>query len=165
MRSRSSLLRLFAVALTAIVLGVACGAEAGPAATIDAPVWSFDGELVNLAELTGTPMVVNFFAKSCPPCVAEMPMFESVSQDLGPKIRFVGVSEDINQTAAEDIIGATGITYISLWDRDGSALSTFEAFALPATIFVAADGRIIESHTGVLNEDQLRSKIDELVAA
>ena len=42
--------------------------------------------------LTGAPVVVNFFASWCVPCVEEMPAIEAVHQSLGDRVTFVGLA-------------------------------------------------------------------------
>lgn len=155
--------RLIAILLAISVLGAACsdGGNAEPQ-ILAGEVWSFDNESINLSELSGQPLVINFFAESCAPCVAEMPMFQMVADSLAGEVAFVGVSEDPNAGAAEGILELTGVTYPTWWDRDGSALSALGTFGLPSTIFVNSDGTIHEARTGAINEDTLRDFIAQL---
>ena len=146
-----------ALALT----GCASDGPSAPQATIDADVVTLDGDPANLTDFTGSPLVVNFFAESCAPCVAEMPMFERVANDVDGAVTFVGVSEDATAGAARRIIEETGVTYAIVWDSDGSALIGFSGLGLPTTLFVDADGQVVESHTGALSEDDLRALMAE----
>src|SRR5687768_1393784 len=50
-----------------------------------------EGGSMSLGDLRGTPVVLNFFAEWCPPCVTEMPAFEAVHQELGDRVAFVGL--------------------------------------------------------------------------
>ncbi len=147
------------------MLAGACGAnDPEPEAFSTVDVWDFDSQPVELSHSAGRPLVVNFFAESCAPCVAEMPAFDAVYQALADEVDVIGVSEDATAAAGQRIIAATGITYPAVWDADGSALSRFDAFGLPTTIFVSANGEIREVHTGVLTEESLTAKIDDLFA-
>jgi thiol-disulfide isomerase/thioredoxin len=161
--SRRSSIRRFAAVLvvTSLVVAACAGSGSTEPQTLQAPVSTLDGDPVDLADFVGGPLVVNFFAESCPPCVAEMPTFEAIANEVAPEITFIGVSEDPSSVGARRIIGETGITYPVVWDRDGSALISFEALGMPTTLFVDSNGDILELHTGALSADDLRGLLAE----
>lgn len=120
----------------------------------------WDGTEGTLGDFAGRPVVLNFFASWCVPCIAEMPDFELVHQELGDQVRFVGVNETDQRTAAEGIIERTGITYEVVRD-DGPLLESLEGFVMPTTVLINADGRVVRVHSGPMDAAQLRTAIDE----
>lgn len=127
-------------------------------ATVEWPVQGTEGTLAD--DLQG-PAVVNFFASWCAPCIAEMPDFEQVFQDVEGRVDFVGVAINDRTAEAERIVEQTGITY--RWARDGrgDVANAAKITQMPATMFVGADGEVVEVHSGALDEEQLRDLISE----
>ena len=152
---------LAAVATVALV-ATGCGDDTREATLSDIAVYDFDGTPEVITH-EGRPMVVNFFAESCAPCVAEMPAFESVFQRLSGGVDFVGISEDATAAAARRIIETTGISYRATWDADGTAFAQFEALGLPTTVFITEAGEIVDVHTGALSAEGLSTMIAELL--
>lgn len=130
-----------------------------PAPTSD--YTTFDGEEASVADYAGTPMVVNFFASWCVPCVREMPAFEQVHQDVGDQVAFVGVNVQDSETEGQAIVDDTGITYDVGRDPDGSLLASFGGVAMPTTVLVDADGTIVRVLSGATSAEELRAAIDE----
>ncbi len=130
-----------------------------PAPTSD--YTTFGGEEASVADYAGTPMVVNFFASWCVPCVREMPAFEQVHQDLGDQVAFVGVNVQDSETEGQAIVDDTGITYDVGRDPDGSLLASFGGVAMPTTVLVDADGTIVRVLSGATTAEELRAAIDE----
>ena len=130
-----------------------------PAPTSD--YTTFDGEEASVADYAGTPMVVNFFASWCVPCVLVMPAFEQVHQDLGDQVAFVGVNVQDSETEGQAIVDDTGITYDVGRDPDGSLLASFGGVAMPTTVLVDADGTIVRVLSGATSAEELRAAIDE----
>ncbi|MGH3442508.1 MAG: TlpA family protein disulfide reductase, partial [Nitriliruptorales bacterium] len=134
------------------------GGSPAPGVTFEA----FDGGQVTLADFHGPePLVVNFWASWCPPCVAEMPDIERVHQDLGGEVAFLGINTQDTEEAADRLVGETGVTYPLVRDPDGQVASAFGVFGMPSTFFVTADGQVAHQHTGSMTEEQLRALIDE----
>lgn len=129
---------------------------------VDFDFATFDGGTDNFANYVGTPLVINFFARTCPACVSEMPEFEHVSNTLGDVVNFVGISTDPRQEDAEILIEETGVTYDLGWDPAGDLFAEFGGFAMPTTVFVSSDGTVAEVWSGVLTADDLTKKIQEL---
>ena len=75
--------------------------------------------------LTGAPIVVNFFASWCAPCVEEMPAIEAVHQSLGDQVTVVGLANQDGDENALATVEATGVTYPTYGDPDSSAISYF----------------------------------------
>jgi cytochrome c biogenesis protein CcmG, thiol:disulfide interchange protein DsbE len=153
--------------LLAMVLAACSGGEdiaaSGPPAP-DRPFETFDGETTSLPELEGTPVVVNFWASWCAPCIAEMPDFEAVHQDLGDRVRFLGLNTQDERAAADELVEQTGVTYDLALDPDGDLFRDFGVFAMPTTVFVDAAGRVAHRHSGLATQQQLRDLIDEHLA-
>ena len=104
---------------------------------------------------------MNFFASWCGPCILEMPDFEEVFQDYGDEVNFVGLDTQDNIDDGRNIAEETGVTYTLASDDDGSVFAAFEGFGMPTTVLISADGEIVDMHTGLLQGDALRDKIDE----
>jgi len=111
---------------------------------------------------TGTPVVVNFFASWCAPCIDEMPAFEAVHQSLGGRVTFLGMANRDTPDDARATMAATGITYPAFGDPDTSALTYFGGLAMPTTVFIGPDGVVRDVHSGALTEEALRGKLTEL---
>jgi thiol-disulfide isomerase/thioredoxin len=109
--------------------------------------------------LTGAPMVVNFFAPWCAPCVDEMPAFERVHQDVGDEVTFTGLAVPPDLDEAVDTVAATGVTYPTYADSLDDALLFFEGINMPTTVFLGADGEVLHVNTGPLTEDELRAEL------
>jgi cytochrome c biogenesis protein CcmG, thiol:disulfide interchange protein DsbE len=121
----------------------------------DVEVEDFAGERVSLTDLSGGPLVVNFWASWCPPCIAEMPDLEAVNQLADGRIRFVGINTQDTEERAAQLVEQTGVTYDLLRDPDGRLFQVFGVFGMPSTFYVDADGVIVGRHTGLLTRDTL----------
>lgn len=97
------------------------------------------------ADLEGRPALVNMWATWCPPCREEIPFFQALHEEFGPRgLRVVGVSSD-NAGAfdqVEEFLGSAGVTYENLLDPRSQAMDAFRLFGLPATYLVDAEGQI-----------------------
>jgi cytochrome c biogenesis protein CcmG, thiol:disulfide interchange protein DsbE len=125
------------------------------------PYLTFDGGEANTAAYIGTPLVINFFAEWCAPCVAEMPAFEEVHQERLDQVAFLGISTQETSDDGQAIIDSTGITYDVGRDPDGEMFATFGGTGMPTTALVDQNGTVVDVHSGALTADELREWLDE----
>jgi thiol-disulfide isomerase/thioredoxin len=111
--------------------------------------------------LDGKPMVLNFFAQWCQPCREEMPAFEQVHQELGDDVVFVGVATRENPERSLRMVEETGVTYPTFTDPADTVVTLFDAVTLPVTVFIDADGNVIDSQVRKFDADGLRTEIAE----
>lgn len=132
----------------------------GPAApTFALP--GFDGGTVRLADFEGEPLVVNYWASWCAPCLAELPGFEQVYQKHRGSVAFLGINLNDQPEYAKAVVDRTGISYQLARDVDGSSFVAFGASGMPTTVFISADGRILELYTGDLTARELEARISK----
>ena len=122
---------------------------------------TFDGAPASTADYRGRPLVVNFFASWCTPCIAEMPDFEAVHQTLGDDVAFLGLALRDPVEEAQALVERTGVTYDVGRDSDGSALAFYGGLGMPTTVFLDAEGTVVEVHSGQLSAAQLERIIRE----
>ena len=120
----------------------------------------FDGGTGTIADYQGSPLVVNFFASWCPPCVREMPEFQDVFQSLEGRVAFLGLSQDSSPQAALDLVERTGVTYDVGWDLDLEVYGATESVAMPTTGFVSPSGELVDTFAGVLDAESLAELIE-----
>ncbi|MBT2543763.1 TlpA family protein disulfide reductase [Streptomyces sp. ISL-44] len=132
-----------------------------------------DGKTLDTTELKGKIVVLNVWGSWCPPCRAEAPGFAKVSKELadaGKDVAFVGINTRDNSTQnATAFEESYGITYPSLYDPDGKLMlrfpkGTLNPQAIPSTIVLDKEGKIAARTLIAVNETQLRSMIDPLLA-
>ncbi len=157
-----------AVVLAATAVAFVAGAVLSPEApeVPDGPDLSdltfdtFDGGTGTLADYAGTPLVVNFFASWCPPCVREMPEFQEVFERLDGQVAFLGLSQDQSAQDALDLVEITGVTYDVGWDLDLEVYKETGSIAMPTTAFVSPSGELLDTFAGVLDTESLAERIE-----
>ena len=120
-----------------------------------------DGSSASFEKYRGRPLVVNFFASWCAPCLAEMPGFERTSQDLGDRVAFLGINLQDSPEAGRQVVERTGITYDVARDPSGSLFQSFGAIAMPTTVLIDANGQVVDLISGELSARSLRERIDK----
>ena len=104
--------------------------------------------------MRGRPLLVNFWATWCPPCVTEMPMLDSFHRTRGADgWQVVGLAIDgptpvrefLRQRPVGFPIGLAGLTAVELTRRLGNA-----GGGLPFTVVVGADGQVLARKLGAL---------------
>ena len=125
------------------------------------PYETFDGGEANTAGYLGTPLVINFFAEWCAPCVAEMPAFEAVHQERMGEVAFLGISTQESGEDGQAIIDSTGITYDVGRDPEGEMFEHFGGTGMPTTALVDENGTVVDVHSGAMTSQELRDWLDE----
>lgn len=124
-----------------------------------------DGRPATLSDFEGQPVMVNFWATWCPPCRLEMPEFQGAfeaHQQDGLVILAVNEYEDA-EVVRSFFYDEMGFTYTPLLDSDGEVGKAYGAVGLPATFFIAPDGKVAAIHRGLLSETQLDGYLAELI--
>ncbi|MGH3442690.1 MAG: TlpA family protein disulfide reductase, partial [Nitriliruptorales bacterium] len=117
---------------------------------------------VSLADYSGRPVVVNFWASWCPPCRKEMPALEAAYRKVKGRVAFVGVNHQDARDDALALLDDAGVTYRSGYDPNGNVAPEYGLFGMPTTVFVSADGEILERITGAMTEDRLLETIESV---
>ncbi len=118
------------------------------------------GELV-MEALRGAPMVLNFWATWCVPCVREMPELDHFQREYADRgWRVVGLALD-NLKAVREFLAKTPVSYaIGLAGFDGSTLSRElgnDKGGLPFTVIINRQGEIVRRRLGQTSLDELRT--------
>jgi thiol-disulfide isomerase/thioredoxin len=109
------------------------------------------GRAVDLAGLTGRPLVLNFWAPYCGSCRTEMPALARVHADLGSAVSVIGVDyQDTEPGGAIAFAGALRATYPQLADVDGLTKAPLQIQGLPYTFFVRPSGTVAYVQKGPL---------------
>lgn len=117
------------------------------------------GELA-LAEFRGRPLVLNFWATWCPPCIKEMPDLDRFQRDFASRgWRVVGLAVD-GPTPVRQFLQKTPVSFaIGLAGFDGTELSRAlgnTTGALPFTAVIGAGGRIVQRKLGQTPPEELQ---------
>jgi thiol-disulfide isomerase/thioredoxin len=137
-------------------------AGAGGSSQLDGLVFTrFDGVETNFAAYRGKPLVVNFFASWCAPCVREMPEFEQVHQELGDRVTFLGLNVRDRIEQGEKLARQTGVTYPLARDPRGDILTALKGTVMPTTAFITAEGQVALVQSRTYEADDLRAAVQK----
>ncbi len=122
----------------------------------DAP----DGGKLVMQPLKGKPLLINFWATWCPPCVEELPLLERFySQNKAKSAQIIGLAAD-KPEAVRAFLKKLPLTFpLGITDLSGIALSKSWgnlAGGLPFSVMLAADGRVMQRKMGKLSEEDLK---------
>ena len=171
---RRRLLWMGGVGLVALLGGAGlamCQQRAAPPLDGDAvdasPLWSqrFDrpegGEPLVLATLRGQPLLVNFWATWCPPCVEELPLlsrFHQAQQAQGKRWQTLGLAID-QPSAVQRFLARKPLAFpVGLAGMGGTDLVRSlgnSAGGLPYTLLLGADGHVLARKMGQMHEADL----------
>lgn len=139
----------------------------GPGKPVDQSLetlWNLEFELptggaLKLKTLMGKPIVLNFWATWCPPCVEELPLLERFyQQNVAKKWQVIGLAVD-NAKAVNQFLNKMPISFLTpLAGLEGIELSRSLgnlSGGLPFTVVFNAAGEIVARHMGKLNSQQL----------
>lgn len=148
-------LALVALAL-ALVFGLGAGGDETAAAFSVASLRQ-PAPPVRLSDYRGRPVVINFFASWCAPCRTELPMLEAAKRRAGGRVAFIGIDVSDTRGPALAMVNDAGVTYpLGVDPSYHVSADLYHLFGLPTTVFVAADGTVVETYRGQLNPGALR---------
>ena len=101
------------------------------------------GGKVNLTDLRGKVVLVNFWATWCPPCRKEMPSMNRLAEKLAGK-PFAILGVDAGESAEEvwAFLRQVPVNFPILLDEEGSSLKPWQVFVFPTSYIIDKQGRL-----------------------
>jgi thiol-disulfide isomerase/thioredoxin len=146
-----------------------------PQGVIDAAVQSFweqefdtpEGGTLRMKELRGKPLLVNFWATWCPPCIEELPLIDAFyRQNQSKSFQVVGLAVDqpsqvkrfLTQKPLQFPNGMAGLNGTQLGISLGNAESV-----LPYSVLFDAKGRLLAKKAGKLDQKDLDNWLQKVL--
>lgn len=120
-----------------------------------------DGTSITLSELQGKPVIINFWATWCGPCVKEMPAFERLKDDFGDKIGIIAVNCGDDAETVKDFVEENGYTFPVVLDEEYSISMLYPTNSIPYTVVLDAEGKVTHISTGTLDADTMYERYKE----
>ena len=157
--------RFFTFALFLSLSGPGIASEVAPDFNLRSP----EGRRIHLKTfLQDGPVLLDFWATWCKPCVKTMPKLQRIYDKYREKgLTVVGVNEDgpRGQSKVKPFLRARNLTFLIALDLDGGLLKRMRVNALPATVLVDTNGEIVFRQEGFSQklEEKLVKVIDAIL--
>lgn len=128
----------------------------------DITVTTLEGNSVSLRSLQGRPVLVTFWATTCPGCVKEMPHLVELYNELRPQgLELIALAMAYDpEEQVREMVKLKQLPYTVALDHDGRAASAFGDVKLtPTSFLIAPDGRIVQQKLGEMDMNLLHNRI------
>ena len=108
-----------------------------------------NGKTINLSDLKGKVVFINFWATWCPPCIAEMPSINKLSEKFkdNSDVVFLMVDMDANMKKSQKFIQKHGYS-LKVYIPASQISPEYFAGALPTTLLFDKSGKLVFKHEG-----------------
>jgi thiol-disulfide isomerase/thioredoxin len=144
----------------------ASAVDIGAAAPEIALISLSNGQEVQLSQLRGTVVYVDFWASWCGPCRISLPALDRIYEELkGLGFEILAVNVDEQQRDALSFLKDYPVSYPVLWDPTGDTPSRYQVPGMPTAFLIDRNGRVRDVHMGFRKSDseKVRSRILELL--
>lgn len=151
--------------LSAMILGLALSAKAAQTQHHLA-LHDLKGGTHTLEEYHGNPVVLNFWATWCVPCATEMPLLREMQSRYKGRVIFIAASVDDEdmKPAVEAFIKKHTLGGLNV--MMGASLDSLTDFDLaqvmPGTVFIDAEGNIVDRMSGALKRPALAEQLRKM---
>jgi cytochrome c biogenesis protein CcmG/thiol:disulfide interchange protein DsbE len=167
---RRAALRSAAIAAIACAPGLARAVAAGDAAPeLSAQA---DGAPVRLADHRGRIVYLDFWASWCAPCRLSFPWMNAMQARHGAQgLQVIAVNLDAKPEAARRFLAETQAAFAVAFDPAGDTARRYAIRAMPTSLLIDADGRVLATHAGFRDTDRmpleamLKKALDDRAAA
>ena len=141
----------------------------GPSGVQSAPDISFnitDGRSIDLKTLRGKPVLITFWATSCPGCIKEMPHLIELYNELHSKgLEIIGIAMPYDRPDhVIEMIKRKKLPYPVAIDIEGKAVAAFGNVQLtPTSFLIDPRGQIVKHKIGEMDMQQLHKQIISLL--
>ncbi|ASK63304.1 thiol-disulfide oxidoreductase [Virgibacillus phasianinus] len=120
-------------------------------------------ETVELSDLKGKGVMLNFWATYCKPCEAEMPFMEKLYPEYKDKgIEIVAVSLDSTELVINRFIDQYDITFPVPHDKTNQVMDLYGVGPIPSTFFINPEGEVVDIVEGALTLDKLEGYLKKI---
>jgi cytochrome c biogenesis protein CcmG/thiol:disulfide interchange protein DsbE len=125
-----------------------------------------EGGILDLADLQGKVVLVDFWASWCAPCRQEAPVLRQVYQEYADQpVEFVGVNIWDRREDAFQYTDTFDIPYPNGVDESGSIAIDYGVRGIPEKFFIDSTGVVRRKYVGPMQAENLRAALDELLPA
>ena len=121
-----------------------------------------NGESVAFSEFVGRPILVNFWATWCPPCLEEMPLIQAYADRFGEELVVLAINAGEDEADVRAFVEQNQLELIVMLDPSGKAGQYFKVYGLPTTLFFDQKGDLVTTHIGVLNAALIDRYLSEI---
>lgn len=130
----------------------------------DFTVTDLEGVEFTLSDMAGEmPVVIDFWATWCGPCVGEIPVLVEFANMYEGQVQLIGISLDRpdNEQTVRDFMDEYEISYMIVYDEGNSALSDeYYVEGIPALFIIGEDGNLVNVHVGYSTESDLIGELE-----
>ena len=125
---------------------------------------TIEGESIDLNDLHGKVVMIDFWASWCPPCVHEAPTLRNVYQEYKNRgVEFIGVAIWDSEMDISMFIEKFNVPYPNGLDKTGTIAIDYGVSGIPEKHFVDRRGWVAKKFTGPMDEEQLHSVLNALL--
>jgi cytochrome c biogenesis protein CcmG/thiol:disulfide interchange protein DsbE len=115
-------------------------------------------DTIDIAQLRGKPVVVNFWATWCVPCYQEHPVLVENARVI-PDVQFVGVVFNDTADKINAFLMQHGSSYPTVLDQQGKTAIEYGVGGVPETFFINRKGVIVAKYVGPMTTDILQANV------
>ena len=167
--------RVFIFTVSLLVLGTLARVNAQEKETLvkvgdDVPefvVEMFDGQKINIKDLKGKIVLINFWATWCPPCQEELKRVqkEIIDRFKGKDFVFLAISREESKEQVKKFRERNGYTFPMGLDPERKIYSKFATATIPRNFIIDKKGKIVEIEVGYTKEafSKMIEKLERLL--
>ena len=154
--------RVFIFTVSLLVLGTLARVNAQEKVTLvkvgdDVPefvVEMFDGQKINIKDLKGKIVLINFWATWCPPCQEELKRVQKdiIDRFKGKDFVFLAISREESKEQVKKFRERNGYTFPMGLDPERKIYSKFATATIPRNFIIDKKGKIVEIEVGYTKE-------------